>query len=107
MLLINQDEYPASDSIVGVLWALPHEINGVRIAAFVLEAKHQSSGWGGKAWQHLVEISRTAGKSTIQLEVKAENKRAQGFYKTRGLEVVRHLPHYYSSGIGYEMKGPL
>lgn len=69
MLLINQDEYPASDSIVGVLWALPHEINGVRIAAFVLEAKHQSSGWGGKAWQHLVEISRTAGKSTDRKSV--------------------------------------
>ena len=107
MLLINQEEYPAPESIVGVLWALPHEINGVRIAAFVLDAEYQSSGWGGKAWQHLVEISRAAGKSTIQLEVKAENTRAQEFYKARGLGVVRHLPHYYKSGIGYEMKGPL
>lgn len=107
MLLINQEEYPAPESIVGVLWALPHETNGVRVAAFVLDAKHQSSGWGGKAWEHLVEVSRAEGKTTIQLEVKAENIRAQEFYKARGLVVIRHLPYYYKSGIGYEMKGPL
>jgi len=107
MLLIDQEEYPAPESILGVLWALPHEQNGVRIAAFALDANHQSCGWGGKAWEHLVEISRKEGKITIQLEVKAENTRAQEFYKSRGLEVIRHIPHYYKSGIGYEMKGPL
>ena len=107
MLLIDQEEYPAPKSILGVLWALPHEENGVRIAAFVLDAEHQSSGWGGKAWEHLIDISRSEGKITIQLEVKSENLRAQKFYKSRGLKVVRHLPHYYKSGIGYEMKGPL
>jgi ribosomal protein S18 acetylase RimI-like enzyme len=107
MLLIDQEEYPAPESILGVLWALPHEESGVRIAAFVLDANHQSCGWGGKAWEHLIEISLSEGKTTIQLEVKAENTRAQEFYKSRGLAVIRHLPRYYSSGIGYEMKGPL
>jgi|TARA_B110000967_G_scaffold180161_1_gene196240 ribosomal protein S18 acetylase RimI-like enzyme len=107
MLLIDQQQYPAPESILGVLWALPHEVNGVRIAAFVLEGRHQSCGWGGNAWEHLIAISRSMGKTTIQLEVKAENTRAQGFYKSRGLEVVRHIPHYYKSGVGYEMKGPL
>jgi len=107
MLLIDQEEYPSPESILGVLWALPHEESGVRIAAFALDANHQSCGWGGKAWEHLVEISLSEGKTTIQLEVKAENVRAQGFYKSRGLGVIRHLAHYYSSGIGYEMKGPL
>ena len=107
MLLIDQEEYPAPESILGVLWALPHEESGVRIAAFVLDANHQSCGWGSKAWEHLIEISLSEGKTTIQLEVKAENTRAQEFYKSRGLAVIRHLPRYYSSGIGYEMKGPL
>ena len=107
MILIDQEEYPTPKSILGILWALPHEISGVRVAAFVLDANHQSCGWGGKAWEHLIEISRLAGKTTIQLEVKAENIRAQEFYKSRGLAVIRHLPRYYSSGIGYEMKGPL
>ena len=78
------------------------------VAAFVLDANPSVlCGWGGNAWEHLVEISRAEGKTTIQLEVKAENTRAQEFYKARGLEVIRHLPHYYKSGIGYEMKGPL
>ncbi len=107
MLLIDQDLYPASESLLGLLWALPYEANGVRIAAFVLDAKHQSQGWGGKAWDHLVEISRNEGKVSIQLEVKADNTRAQEFYKVRGLKVIRHLQHYYKSGLGYEMKGPL
>ncbi len=107
MLLIDQEHYPAPESLLGLLWALPHEKNGVRIAAFVLDSKYQSCGWGARAWDHLVEISRAAKKVSIQLEVKAENIRAQEFYKARGLAVVRELPHYYKSGLGYEMKGPL
>lgn len=107
MLLIDQDLYPASESLLGLLWALPHETEGVRIAAFVLDAGHQSHGWGSKAWDHLVEISKNEGKVSIQLEVKAANIRAQEFYKVRGLKVIRHLENYYKSGLGYEMKGPL
>lgn len=107
MLLINQDNYPAADSLHGLLWALPHGLDGVRIAAFVLDAEHQSCGWGGKAWDHLVEISRSKEKISIQLEVKAENTRAQGFYRKRGLAIVRHLENYYKSGHGYEMKGSI
>tara|TARA_B100000767_G_C19596207_1_gene463614 strand:- start:334 stop:810 length:477 start_codon:yes stop_codon:yes gene_type:complete len=105
MLLIDSKLYPAAESLLGLLWALPHGTDGVRIAAFVLDAKHQSCGWGGKAWDHLVEISLSKGKVSIQLEVKAENTRAQEFYKVRGLEVVRQLENYYKSGLGYEMKG--
>ena len=107
MLLIDQKLYPAPESLLGLLWALPYETHGVRIAAFVLDAKHQSCGWGGKAWNHLVEISQKEGKITIQLEVKAANFRAQEFYKVRGLKVVRHLENYYKSGLGYEMKGSI
>jgi len=105
MLLIDQNLYPAAESLLGLLWALPHEMDGVRVAAFVLDSKYQSCGWGGKAWEHLVEISRKDGKVSIQLEVKAENVRAQEFYKARGLAVIRPLENYYKSGLGYEMKG--
>ena len=107
MFLIDQEHYPAPESLLGLLWALPHEKDGIRIAAFVLDSKYQSCGWGAKAWDHLVEISRAAKKVSIQLEVKAKNVRAQEFYKARGLAVVKELPHYYKSGLGYEMKGPL
>jgi ribosomal protein S18 acetylase RimI-like enzyme len=39
--------------------------------------------------------------------VKAENIRAQKFYTSRNLAVVRHLSNYYASGLGYLMKGPI
>ena len=107
MLLIDSSTYPNPQSLLGVLWALPYEVHGVRIAAFVIDAEHQSAGWGAKAWNHLVEISLAVGKNTIQLEVKASNIRAQKFYRLRGLEVVRELKNYYVSGLGLEMKGPL
>ena len=107
MLLLDNDRYPHPDSLLGVMWALPFEQNGVRIAAFVIDGEHQSSGWGAKAWDHLVSVARTAGKSTIQLEVKADNHRAQKFYTARNLKVVQHLPHYYSTGMGFLMKGPI
>ena len=107
LLLIDPEEYPNASSLLGVMWALPHEEHGVRIAAFVIDASQQSDGWGSKAWQHLVEICRAEGKKFIQLEVKAENVRAQKFYRLRGLEVTRELKHYYASGLGLEMKGPV
>ena len=87
LLLIDPEEYPNASSLLGVMWA--------------------SDGWGSKAWQHLVEICRAEGKKFIQLEVKAENVRAQKFYRLRGMEVVRELKHYYASGLGLEMKGPV
>jgi len=54
-----------------------------------------------------VEVALSAGKTTIQLEVKAENARAQKFYTMRNLKVVQHLSNYYASGLGYLMKGPI
>lgn len=107
MLLLDNDRYPHPESLLGLMWALPHEEHGVRIAAFVIDSNHQSAGWGGKAWDHLVEIALSAGKTTIQLEVKAENIRAQNFYTARDLKVVQHLSNYYASGLGYMMKGPI
>ena len=107
MLLLDNTKYPHPDALLGLMWALPHELDGVRIAAFVIDAEFQSAGWGAKAWDHLVEASLAEGKKIIQLEVKAENIRAQKFYTSRNLAVVRHLSNYYASGLGYLMKGPI
>jgi len=55
----------------------------------------------------LVNACHAQTKSFIQLEVKASNIRAQEFYRLRGLKVEKHLEHYYKSGLGYMMKGPV
>lgn len=107
LLLVDQETYPEASSLHGLLWSLPFLESGIRIAAFVVSRQHQSKGLGGKAWTHLLQHAQSLGKETIQLEVKAENTRAQKFYRLRGMEVVKQIEHYYQSGPGLVMKGTI
>ena len=107
LLLVDVNTYPAPTALKGLLWALPFLEDGVRIAAFAICRELQGQAWGSKAWDHLVAACHTVNKQFIQLEVKAANTRAQEFYRRRGLEVEAHLEHYYQSGLGYMMKGPV
>lgn len=107
LLLVDMDIYPGPESLKGLLWALPFLEDGVRIAAFAIDESMQNFGWGSQAWHHLVNACHAHSKSFIQLEVKATNTRAQDFYRVRGLGVKKHLKHYYKSGLGYMMNGPV
>jgi ribosomal protein S18 acetylase RimI-like enzyme len=107
LLLVDMDLYPAPESFKGLMWALPFLEQGVRIAAFALQANQQGQGWGSHAWNHLVKVCHDHQKKFIQLEVKASNTGAQKFYRTRGLEVRKHLENYYKSGLGFMMNGPV
>jgi ribosomal protein S18 acetylase RimI-like enzyme len=107
LLLVDMDLYPDSSSFKGLMWALPFLQDGVRIAAFALQAEYQGFGWGSLAWNHLVGVCHANQKNFIQLEVKASNNGAIKFYRTRGLEVRKHLENYYKSGLGYMMNGPV
>ena len=62
---------------------------------------------GRMAWNYFVESATKAGFSKVQLEVKASNIRGQEFYRKRGLVVMNELQGYYSSGLGYMMRGDL
>lgn len=107
LLLVDQETYPEPSSLHGLMWSIPFLESGIRIAAFVVSEQHQSKGLGGEAWRHLLQHAQSLGKKTIQLEVKAENTRAQKFYRQRGMEVIQQIEHYYQSGLGYVMKGPV
>tara|TARA_B100001093_G_scaffold12503_2_gene11601 strand:+ start:17237 stop:17728 length:492 start_codon:yes stop_codon:yes gene_type:complete len=107
LLLIDNETYPEAESLKGLLWSLPFLEDGVRVAAFVVEQQYQSHGHGSDAWDHLIEHAQSLGKKTIQLEVKADNTRAQDFYQKRGLAIVEKLEHYYQSGLGYMMRGDI
>ena len=95
------------DNLIGVLWATPFKEDTVRIAAFVIDKAYQSNGLGTLAFNRVVDAGINAGYTKIQLEVKAENKRAQDFYRRRGMEIVETLDGYYASGLGYVMRGKL
>ena len=105
MLFDSVEETP--QSMRGLLWTTPFKEDTVRIVSFVLDPGSRNKGWGSQAWDILIESLAETQYTTIQLEVRATNNKAINFYRKRGLEVIQELYGYYSSGIGYLMRGPL
>ena len=94
-------------TIQGVMWATPFKDDIVRVAAFVIAAKHQGKALGTEAWQRFSKEAWRKGFRQVQLEVKADNTNAQRFYTRRGMTVRQELHGYYQSGLGFMMRGPL
>ena len=95
------------DRIYGVIWSTPFQADIVRVAAFVISKVCQNQGYGSQAWNLFTIAALEAGFQHVQLEVKADNEGAQRFYQRRNMSVQRRLDDYYSSGLGFMMKGPL
>ena len=106
-LMLIDTQAPAPQPILGVLWATPFKEIIVRVAAFVIAAPHQGQALGSQAWSMFTRAAWAHGYRHVQLEVKAENERAQSFYQRRGMEIKQPLTGYYQSGLGYMMRGPL
>mgnify|MGYP001363085298 FL=1 len=106
LVLVDLDQEPPR-TIQGVFFGTPFKENIVRVAAFVIAAKHQGNDHGTEAWNRFNKEVWMKGFRQVQLEVKAENTGAQRFYQRRGLTVQTELNGYYQSGLGYMMRGPL
>ena len=94
LLLLEGTDISDPNCLKGLLWATPFMNEIVRVAAFSITSEYQNKGYG-----------RAACK--VQLEVKASNTRGQEFYRKRGLVIMNELQGYYSSGLGYMMRGNL
>lgn len=106
-LMLFDSEKDTPQSMRGLLWTTPFKEDTVRIVSFVLDQGSRNKGWGSKAWDTLIQSLTETQYTTIQLEVRATNEKAINFYRKRGLKVVQELHGYYSSGVGYLMRGPL
>ena len=104
LLLMNGDK---PSDLAGLLWCMPYSETRARVVAFAIHQVHQSKGYGSQAWDLFCTAARDAGHCEIQLEVRKSNEKAIIFYKKRGLEVIGKIEGYYSSGLGYVMRGPL
>ena len=102
-LLLTDDE----GEIRGVMWSTPFKDDTIRIVAFVIDSSNRGRGLGSVAWEKVVDVAKNLGKSHIQLEVKADNEFAIQFYVNRGLKIKKELVGYYSSGLGYMMRGEI
>jgi ribosomal protein S18 acetylase RimI-like enzyme len=107
LLLLEGTDTTNPNCLKGLLWATPFMKDIVRIAAFSITSEHQGKGYGRAAWNSFVDSAIEAGFSKVQLEVKASNIRGQEFYRQRGLIVMNELQGYYTSGLGYMMRGDL
>ena len=106
LVLVDAEQEPPQ-KIEGVFYGTPFKEDIVRIAAFVIAKKHQGQAHGSRAWLRFNKEAWSKGFRRVQLEVKADNVRAQHFYAQRGLSVLQELDGYYQSGKGYMMRGPL
>jgi len=104
LLLMNGDK---PSDLAGLLWCMPYSKTRARVVAFAIHQAHQSMGYGSQAWDIFCDAAKNAGHCEIQLEVRKSNEKAIVFYKKRGLEVIGKIEGYYSSGLGYVMRGPL
>lgn len=102
LLLLDENKM-----IRGVMWAKPFKEDTVRVVAFAIDSDYQGIGLGNQAWNLLVDAAKLEGRNFIQLEVRGDNNFAIEFYKKRGLNIVQDLVGYYSSGIGYMMRGQI
>jgi ribosomal-protein-alanine N-acetyltransferase len=55
----------------------------------------QSEGIGTRLLEYLEKCARTAGITSISLEVRASNQEARSFYRARGYREVRLIRRYY------------
>ena len=107
LLLLEGTNYTNPKCLKGLFWSTPFKDDIVRVAAFSICSELQSKGLGSLAWNHFVDCALNAGYRKVQLEVKASNIRGQEFYRKRGLVIMNELKGYYSSGLGYMMRGDL
>jgi ribosomal protein S18 acetylase RimI-like enzyme len=97
----------SKENIKGVLWSMIIDENTVRILAFCINSDLQNIGLGTQAWNEFAILVKSKGKSTVYLEVKAENEGAINFYRKVGLNEIAILSKYYHSSIGIIMQGNL
>ena len=107
LMLIDRETYPAPISLKGILWCKPFLEDSVRVVAFVIIKELQSMGFGSKAWNLMTQKVKNNSKKYVQLEVKCSNKRAQEFYRTRGMEIISRIDMYYKNEHGFSMRGLL
>ena len=106
-LLINSAIYPLPESLMGVVWSKPIFGDRIRIVSLVLSKAAQNQNHGSEVLTELMNLAKSDGMQTIQLEVRKSNLKAQNFYSRHGLEIEKTIKNYYSNEDGLLMAGDL
>jgi ribosomal-protein-alanine N-acetyltransferase len=92
------------DRIVGFVAAEARGLKGY-VYTINVHPEHQGKGIGKALMKEIETIMRNAGAKIMELEVRADNKRAIKMYESLGYTTVFFLPSYYGPGKnGYLMR---
>ncbi len=105
MYLALQRAWPAGQLIsteggrlVGVLLSMRTCPEVGRILVMAVREGYQGMGIGGRLLGAFLRQCAMEGMSTVTLEVRVSNQRAQGFYRRHGFVMGGTLPRYYTDG---------
>jgi ribosomal-protein-alanine N-acetyltransferase len=70
------------------------------VPEFAVHPDWQGEGYGSRLMDGLCDRLARAGFETLRLTVHADDRRARGFYRSHGFEMVECLPDHYADGDG-------
>jgi ribosomal protein S18 acetylase RimI-like enzyme len=84
--------------IVGVLLSMRRSLDQGRVLVMAVEHPHRGTGIGSGLLSAFLQQCSREGITSVALEVRVSNLRAQGFYRRFGFTEVGPLPSYYPDG---------
>jgi ribosomal-protein-alanine N-acetyltransferase len=105
MYLALQQAWPAGqlvavegNRLVGALLAMRRSGEVGRILVMAVQVGYQNMGVGSRLLGAFLRQCAMEGMSTVTLEVRVSNLRAQEFYRRHGFFLGNKLPRYYTDG---------
>ena len=92
---------PADERVVGYVVAdsVPNHGRPLgHIKDIAVRESHREHGIGTTLLERAIGVLRTAGASSVKLEVREGNDTARRLYREQGFEHRRTIPRYYSDG---------
>lgn len=88
----------AKGEMTGFVFVIVNKDGVAHLTTIGIAPEHRRRGLAIRLLNHLEEVLRIKGVSTIVLEVRVGNHSAKALYKLAGFISVNRLPSYYSDG---------
>ena len=69
-----------------------------RLYSIAVDAAHRGRGFGATLLRDAEKIARRAGRTSLRLEVRADNRVARALYENSGYRAIGGYPAYYDDG---------
>jgi ribosomal-protein-alanine acetyltransferase len=95
---ISYQMVTASGEMAAFVFVLLNQDGTAHLTTIGVAPEHRRRGLGMRLLEHLDEVLRIKGVSTIVLELRVSNHQARSLYTGAGYSLVNRLTKYYSDG---------